>query len=381
IMSRDRAAFLETLDRSSSAFVQRQENLFDWMKPVPLSSYELTATWDRYGDMVRPSDVARYPEASEVAIPVTEERYAIAGFDPQRAAEDIFYTFVKVEGRWLIAEDTDLDDLSFYSARHLWDFGPIDVDRSRHFLLLSHPCDGSSDGTTGGCQPFSQGVVDIAERSLQRTESLWSLPWKDHVVILVPGSSDELSRIIQATFELDDFVAFAYSTVDVEGGYAYTGHRIILNPSSIAGRGEMETMQILSHELTHVASRPSAGPFIPIFIEEGVAEYVGYGGRPSLSFFDERVAAGLFDRELPEDFEFLTGGGTAIYNSYQEGQSAVRFFVNSYGLKTFLRLYEVLGRGRIEPGLSRWHVDRALRKTIGIGFNAFEEAWADSIAG
>jgi hypothetical protein len=209
---------------------------------------------------------------------------------------------------------------------------------------------------------------------------LWTLPWKDHVVILVPGSSEELSRIIQATFELDDFVAFAYSTVDVEGGYAYTGHRIILNPSAISGRGENEVMQILSHELTHVASRPTSGPFIPIFIEEGVAEYIGYGGEPSLDFFNARVAAGLFDHELPKDYEFLTGGGTAIYNSYQEGQSAVRFFVDRYGWNSFARFYKRLGADRIEPGLSRWHLERALQKTIGIGFKEFEKAWADSIA-
>lgn len=379
VLHRDRGAFLATIDKSSTEFYARQKALFDNMAGLPLGSYDLTAAWDRLGDLARPSDRARYPKASKIAIPVTEERYTIRGFDPQPASEDMFYTFEKKDGRWLIAEDTDLDDLSFQTARHLWDFGPLKVERSAHFLLLSHPCGNVQEGTTGGCQPFSDGLVNIAERSLQRTESFWTLPWQGRVVILVPGSSEELSRMLQATFSLHDFVAFAYSTVDVEKGFAYTGHRIMLNPPAISGRPESETLQILSHELTHVVSRPASGPFIPVFVEEGIAEYVGYNGVRALGYFDSRVAAGLFDHKLPQDYEFITGGGNEIYNSYQEAQSAVRYFIERWGFKTFLRFYAKLGAARIVPGLTRWHLDRALRSTVGIGIDAFEKAWASSI--
>ncbi|MEA2446981.1 MAG: hypothetical protein QOK47_618 [Actinomycetota bacterium] len=381
MLHRDRAAFLATVDKNSAAFYARQGRLFDNMEGLPLRAYRLTAAWDRFGDLVRRSDRARYPSAEDVAIPVTEERYAIEGFDPEPASEDLFYTFVKRDGDWLIAEDTDLDDISFLSARHLWDFGPLQKQESPHFLLLSHPCGGGiPEGATGGCQPFSDGIVDIAERSLERAESFWTLPWQGKVAILVPGSSDELGRMIQATFSLDDFVAFAYATVDVEKDFAYTGHRIMLNPTAISGRPENQTIQILSHELTHVASRPAAGPFMPVWIEEGIAEYVGYDGVRALGYFDARVASGLFDNKLPADFEFLTGGGNEIYNSYQEGQSAVRYFVDRWGFKAFLRFYKRLGADRIEPGMTRWHIDRAMRATVGTGLDAFEQAWAGSIA-
>jgi hypothetical protein len=375
----DREAFLASVDPSSEAFRARQEDLFDNMQDLPLGSYELTAEWGRFGDLVRRSDAKRYEGAENVAIPVTEERYRIEGFDPEPAAEDLFYTFVKRDGDWLIAEDTDLDDLSFLSARHLWDFGPLQVDRTPHFLLLSHPCGNKPEGATGGCQPFGSRILEIAEEGLQRADDFWTLPWQGKVAILIPGSSDELSRMIQATFELDDFVAFAYSTEDLASGSEYTGHRIMLNPAGFATRPDDQVLQILSHELTHVASRPVSGPFVPIFIEEGIAEYVGYGGVRGLSFFDSRVAAGLFDERLPEDYEFLTGGGSEIYNSYQEGQSAVRYFIERWGLDEFLRFYRRLGSRHEATGLTRWHVDKALRGTVGIGIEAFEKAWASSI--
>lgn len=378
-MERDREGFLATIDPTSKAFLGRQVRLFDNMGTLPLASYELTAAWARAGDLVRPSDQARYEGAEEVAIPVTEERYAVRGFDPEPAAEDLFYTYVKRDGRWLIAEDTDLDDLSFLSARHLWDFGPLQVDRTQHFLLLSHPCGEKPEGATGGCQPFGSRILEIAEDALQRADGFWTLPWQGKVIILIPGSSDELSRMIQATFELDDFVAFAYSTEDLERDSDYTGHRIMLNPAGFATRSDDQVLQILSHELTHVASRPASGPFIPVFLEEGIAEYVGYAGERGLAFFDSRIAAGLFDSRLPADYEFLTGGGNEIYNSYQEGQSAVRYFIERWGLEDFLRFYRRLGSRHETTGLTRWHVDKALRGTVGIGIEAFEKAWASSI--
>ncbi|HEX2235913.1 MAG TPA: hypothetical protein VHK89_06525, partial [Actinomycetota bacterium] len=75
----------------------------------------------------------------------------------------------------------------------------------------------------------------------------------------------------------------------------------------------------------------------------------------------------------------LTGSPTDIYTSYQEAQSAIRFFVQRWGGQRLLRFYELVGAPSIAPGTSRYHVDRALRRTIGMGLRGFERAWADSI--
>ena len=42
-------------------------------------------------------------------------------------------------------------------------------------------------------------------------------------------------------------------------------------------------------------------------VDEGLAELIGRDADPSaLAFFDAEVSAGIFDRQLPEDYEFLT---------------------------------------------------------------------------
>jgi hypothetical protein len=372
-MAGDRAAFMSTVARDSIEFVQRQRQLFDWMRRVPLRSYRLVANWDRYGDLARPSNVDGYRDADAVAIPVTEERYRISGYDRQPAVEDMYYTFVQRDGRWLIGEDTDLDDLTLYTARHLWDFGPVRKLSSEHFLLLQHPCLPEIP-----CPSVGEDLLSLAEQALDRVARYWRVPWQRKVVLLVPGSEEELRRMIQATFELDDFVAFAYSTVDLDNGIDYTGHRIILNPDNFIGRPSSSSLVILAHELLHIATRRRSGPFVPLFVEEGIADYVGNDAAPdALAFFNSDISAGLFNGHLPEDFEFTIGSGEDIFRSYQSSQSAVRFFVERFGLGDLVRFYKRLGRVEVAPGTPRYHVDRALRDVIGLGYDRFQSEWRD----
>jgi hypothetical protein len=368
---------MATVARSNRAFVKRQRRLFRWAGAIDFASYELTPRWGRLGDLAIRSHLRRYPGAAQVSIPITEESYRIRGYDDEAAVEDLYFTYVKKGGRWLIASDRDLEGAGLFSARHPWDFGPLVKRRSRHFLMLSHPC-----GSTAGCPTIPPSFLSVAESALDRADSYWAPQWQKSVLVFAPSSSDELSRLIQATFEMDNFVAFAYSTIDTHRNLDYTGHRILLNWPEMDGRSESSIRAILSHELLHVATREVTGPFTPVFVDEGIAEFAGYDADPeALSFFDSEVDAGAFDRLLPEDFEFVTGSGTDIFTSYQEAQSAVRFFVKRYGLRKFTNFYVRLGRDHVAPGTSRYRVDHALRETLGLGLREFEGAWASSIGG
>jgi hypothetical protein len=371
----DEDAFMATVANLSKPFVARQRKLLRDARGVDFASYRLIADWERYGDLVTPSIARRYPEAEAVAIPQIEERYRLEGFDAKPATEDLYYTLVRIDGRWLVANDTDLDGLTFYTTRHMWDYGPIDPVRSGHFLLLTHPC-----RSQGPCGRAPDNAVDLADAAIDRVERYWPVPWRKRVAILVPRGAHQLERMLQATFDVDNFVAFATSSVDVRKNLDYTGHRIILNPEAFQLRPEESTLDILSHELLHVASREVSGPFVPVFIEEGLAEYVGTDEDPSeLAFFDSEVNAGNFDGRLPEDFQFTIGSGVDIFRSYQKSLSAVRFFIHTWGTAKFVRFYRVLGRVKIAPGTARYHLSRALRKTIGQSLARFEQAWASSI--
>jgi hypothetical protein len=138
---------------------------------------------------------------------------------------------------------------------------------------------------------------------------------------------------------------------------------------------------VLAHELLHIATRYSSGPFVPVFIEEGLADYIGNdGSAEALSFLASEVSGGIFDRALPRDFEFTTGTGTDIFRSYQESHSAVRFFLLRWGLKRFTRFYRELGSREVRAGTARYHLSDALEKVLGLGYERFQKLWADSLS-
>ena len=373
----DRDAFMSTVAGLSPSFRRRQSSLFNRMALVPLESYKLSVAWERFGDLATPQDRSAYPGADAVVIPVTEERYRLAGFDRTDAIEDLFYTYVKKDGEWLIAEDTDTDDLTLYSARHPWDLAPIRVADQGHFLLLTPRC---RTGTRCGSAP--PNVLLLAEAALRRVDRYWRPAWPHQMPLIVPRTARELKRQLQLTFDVGNFVAFAYATVDPSQGFRFAGHRVFLNPNAFVGRPRDSTLDILAHEFVHIATRSVSGPFVPAFVEEGIAEYVRHeGAAAGLEFLESEAASGRFDGRLPEDYEFTVGAGIDIFRSYQESYSAVRFFIRRWGLRSFTRFYRLLGRQRIRPGTGEYHVDRSLRLTIGLDLDEFERAWASSIAG
>lgn len=374
IRTGDRDAFMATIDAGARSFRRRQGLFFDSVRRLPLARYRLEADWRRYGDLVRDRDREAY-DAEAVALPVTIERYRIRGFDRADAVEELFYTLVKRGDEWFIADDDDLDAVAMYSARHLWDQGEVQIDRSRHFLSLRHGCDAPI-----GCVTVDANLLRSAEVALERVREQWPARWSEKVLVLAPSNVRELARMIQATLPLDTFVAFAYSSEDQSEGLDYTGHRILLNPSAFGSRTGEGELNILAHELLHIASRDLSGPFIPFFVEEGIAEYVGGAGEPrGQDFLASRLAAGAVDGRLPRDHEFLLGSADSIFLSYVESASAMTYFVDRYGIEALVRLYSAAGRPDLDAGTSRYHVDRAFRRAIGSDLRSFERSWADSI--
>lgn len=365
VLAGDQTAFMATIDRSDPEFVRRQRLLFRGFRDVGLSDYRLEAT-DRYWDeLTGERERRRYGEHSRATVLHVEEHYAIEGYDDHPALDDLYLTFVRRAGGWVIASDSDLDDLTLFSSRKLWEFGPVVTRQSNHFLFVSHP----------GLADAADDVLAASERALAALGATWRLPWSERVVILAPSTTDELRRLIQANFDLEVFVAFAFSGVDRTHDWDLVGHRIVLNWPSFSRYSDQTRETILTHELLHIATREYAGPHVPAWVDEGVAEVVA--GDVSTSILSGRVTRGDFDRHLPEDFEFVAGADQEILNSYEESYTSMRYAVDRWGEDAMAEFYRRVGEVRLAPGTWRYHVGRAMRGAFSIGFERFESDWAD----
>jgi hypothetical protein len=362
----DRRAFLAGLDREAAGdFSERQKRLFDGFQQLPLSDYRLDVSLDVFGELTASEELQRYGQAAKPTVLHVEQRYRLQGYDPQPALDDLFLTFVRRPAGWRVISDTDLDDLTTYSSRLLWEFGRIATRESEHFLYVSHPDLAGAADT----------ILSASERALDRLAGVWPLQFRRKVVILAPSESEELVRIIQAQFDVDVFVAFAYSGLNRDREWDLVGHRIILHWDNFSAQSDEVQQSILTHELLHIATRELSGPFVPAFVDEGVAEWVTTDASTLLLAI--RVGSGTFDRRLPLDHEFITGDNDDIVNSYQESYSFIRYADERFGSRAVADFYRRLGRPRVAPGTWRYHVDRAMRGAFGPGYGELQRRWAD----
>ncbi len=363
-------AYLATVDGRNPVFLQQQREAVEFAAGLNFSLYALTANLDDLGDMSVPADLARFGPDT-VVVPV-EERYAFAGGvdDQGPAVESLFLTMTRdAGGTWRVAADDAVDAAGLQSARHPWDYGLMRTRSSEHFLAI-YPDNQAREVAA---------VLSESETAIRTTIAEWTLPWRRKVAIEIPRDTESLADRILATFPLDNFVAFAGASAEVEGTvFRFTGRRVFLQPDNFLGQSTEQRRATMSHELIHVASREQAGPYVPSWLEEGVAQVLGENASAvGLGPARDAVRSGRFDGHVPDDYEFVVGGAQRIYQSYAESYLMAREVQKIAGKAGLLRLYEAAGNGgRLGPGDARAHIDAAVRKALGMSFAELERRWA-----
>ena len=363
VQAHDKPAFMATVDGSRSEFAEAQSKWFDGFSGLAFTGYNLHLQLEKSPELTRKKDRERYKAA--VLVADVEERFVLDGYDDSPTVNDLFLTFVEKSGGWLVASDTDTEDLGILTNRGLWEFGSIQTSKSEHFLLVFHPDQAR----------FSAELLDRAEEALPGVARAWDRPWNQKVPVLVPSDEKELKRLLGVAFDVSNFVAFASASLETSAAvdWRLVGLRIYLNRGNFLSHSPASRQSIFAHELTHVATRSATGPFIPVWVEEGIAQL---SETADTRVLDGRIRAGQFSGKLPEDWEFLTGGGTSIFLAYQKALSAMRYMRDRYGLSTVDKFYEELGAPKYELGSASFHVGKAISKTLGISLDQFEREWA-----
>jgi hypothetical protein len=366
----DEAAFRRTIAGADPQFVRRSLATFRRFRAMPVAGLDLRVDPNGFDDLALA--LQRRLVANEVHVVQVTERLSLRRFDRDPEVETAFLTVVRRGSRWTVFDDDDVEDLGLQSSRGLWDFGAIRTTQRGNTLAVYHPVDRNV---------VARMVADV-QRGIARTKRVWPYPWDGRVIVAVPDSASELERIFQSTFDLSPFVAFTSSTVErVPSGWHLSGHRIYVQPDNFFRYGAMQRMTYLDHELLHYATRAYAGPFIPAWFEEGVAQLYGESPRP-LPTLAGRAANGTFDGRLPEDWEFTVGPKADIQNSYEEALSFTAHLADRFGRNAPARLYRALGATPPEsPGTARYHLDRATRSVLGATFASLELDWAAAVRG
>ena len=338
VMTRARAGFLATVDPSATALRTRQAASFDALSAVPLASFD----FELEPLSQRPADVqldTRYGRGQWWA-PQVWFSYRLEGFDERPTVVEQHLTFVRRGGRWLLGADDDFAAVGLSTPRALWDRGPVHAERAPGVLVLGHP----------ESARLMRNVAMLVGVAVPRVTAGWGTGWSQRVVVLVPRDATELAGLLGSDNDLSRIAAVA--TAELAGGGAYdpSGDRVLVNPSTFSTLNQLGRQVVLTHEVTHVATRRATGPAVPSWLAEGLADHLAYRDvdlplQVSARELAQDVRAGRVPDRLPRDQDF-TGTNPALSQAYEQAWLVVRLIAERYGEQRLLAFYRAVGAAR-----------------------------------
>ena len=326
VRTHDKRAWMATVDVPGSSFGQRQSVEFDNLIKLPLGQFA-------YGTVQvapTPGGVRVQQLGSTAWAAAISGTYSLAGFDRAPRSFDGTYTLVRRAGGWRIADDAD-----GVTTLQLWDLPGLRVLRGRSALVIGN-----------APEARMRDYQDVADSAVRRVSGVWGKDWNAHVVILTPSTTTEFAELVSrsAGQGLDQVAAITQGEIDP--GRPAVGDRVVINPKSFTALDRRGRQVVITHELTHVATRSSTMWPVPVWLSEGIADYVGYSG---IDLSRARIASELLTlvrqgkgpKGLPtaDDFD---PAKTKIATSYSASWLAVSRLVDIYGQAKVVSFYRVI---------------------------------------
>ena len=366
VRDHDRAAFAATLDDPRSGFGLRQLAQYDALAKLPLGSFgygtpepapELGA--DRVAQLGPQAWVSR-----------VAGHYSLAGYDTASREFESYFTVVRRDAGWRLVDDTDGG-----TQVQAWDLPSFTVVRSSTTLVMG-------SGPASRLRPY----LALGNLAVKRVDAVWTAPWNSRLVLVVPRTAAQMAE--QVGQDKDSVAQVAAVT---DGPFDTTGRagadRVVVNPGAFATLESRGQQVVVTHEATHVAIRATTDRPVPLWLSEGMADYVGYRDvgatrRQVAAALLAKVRAGSGPKSLPTAGDF-DPSRTTIAPSYNAAWLAVTRIVDRYGRKALVRYY--LAVATKPSGSSSATPDQAaaaaFRTVLGTSQGAFTKEWLGYLRG
>jgi hypothetical protein len=365
MVDRDKAAFLADVDRRATAYRQRQARLFDAVAEVPLSEW----SYHILGAGRKLPAARRAALGSDALTARVELRHQIAGYDAIEVRHELVLTLVKRGQRWQVAADDD----GPRPTTGLWDFGPVRVVKGERSLVLGL-------GSRATLRPYAR-EADAAAPSVTK---VWGRDWPQRAVVVVPENTKQMAAILGG--KTADYFRIAAVTTGVFESSARrrSADRVVINPATYPGLRSVGRRVVLTHEVTHVATRGVSDESVPLWLSEGFADYVGYSGenvpvRIAAAELLAEVRKGRTPDRLPlptdADFSVRTA---RLTTAYERAWLACRFIADNWGQQALIRFYRAVGESAAEAPAA---VAAGLRDVLGTTPGAFRADWQAYVEG
>ncbi len=361
VLAHDRARFAATLDDPRSGFGLRQLEVFDNLVRLPLGTFD-------YGTP-EPAAALGAERAAEVGpdawVARVEGRYTLKGWDRLPRTYETHLTAVSRAGGWKLADDSDGG-----TQAQLWDLPDLRVASSRTTLVVG----------SGGVRDLT-GYLRLGDEAVSRVERVWTRPWGSRLVLVVPATAGEMAEQLgQSAASVEQVAAVTDGSLGADGRAG--SDRIVVNPQAFARLQPTGRQVVITHETTHVAVRASTNRPVPLWLSEGLADYIGYSAvdLPRTTIADallDRVRQGSGPRTLPTERDFDPSTST-IAPSYNAAWLAACRIADRHGEKALVRFYlSAASRpsASAPPGDPDENTRKAFASVLGTSEPAFTREW------
>lgn len=328
VLAHDRAAFAATLDSVTTGFGLRQLAQFDALVRLPLRHFA-------YGTP-EPAPALSAERAAQVGpgawVSRVSGRYSFAGFDAGDDDFESYFTVVRRGTGWKLADDADGG-----TQPQPWDLPRMTVLRSPTTLVVG-------SGPVGRLRAY----LALGDVAVRRVRQVWTVPWRAKVVLVVPATTGQMAELVgQSPADVKQVAAVTDGPFDSRG--SAVADRVVVNPSAFASLQERGRQVVVTHETTHVAIRATTSRPVPLWLSEGMADFVGYR---NVGATRTQIAAALLDRvragkgptALPTEADFDPARAT-IAPSYNAAWLAVNRIVDQYGRQALVHFYLAVATG------------------------------------
>ncbi|MFD9429123.1 hypothetical protein [Streptomyces sp. NPDC060054] len=358
VLDHDPDAYLAALAPGATKLRATQRTELANLADIPLKSwtYEVKAVTEHGADKVT-ADV--------------ELRYRIAGYDtaPIATRRTLELTRSGAGDRWYITADRPGKG----AADQLWQQGDVQVVRGRHSLVLG----------VGRDPGELRRVADTEDLAVPAVSAAWPQPWAGRVVVLVPDSVEDMAKLLgspEASYR--GIAAVTTGEVGGSGRSPALADRVIINPQAYAMLGTFGQRVVLTHETTHVATRPRTSTATPMWLSEGFADWTAYReeGRPAPEIapeLAEAVRRGELPAALPVDDDFAFGGDPGkLARAYEGGWLACALIADRWGEEKLIAFYEAVGDHPGRDGA----VEQAMGEVLDTTPQDFTAYWRDYLS-
>ncbi|NUR84510.1 MAG: hypothetical protein HOY71_10535, partial [Nonomuraea sp.] len=372
VRTRDRAAFLATVDPRSGLFRDRQAAVFDNLAEVPLASWDYQVA----APEAFPLSAARRADlgADQVYTAQVDLLYRVADLDSAPMRGPQYLTFVLRDGAWSVAADDDGESAGLHTAVNLWDLGPVTALRSESGIVLGI-------GSANDLKPYQKDM----ETAVPDVTAVWGKAWAGEAVVVVPANQEQMARLLGA--EPQKYARIAAVTTGERGAAvdAAPADRVIVNPEAFRELGAVERRVVMTHEITHVATRAYTRTWTPTWLSEGFADYIGYlesgqSVRNAAPELRRDVRDGKIPQSLPSDAQFETTQD-ALPQAYEMGWLAGRMIAERWGQAKLVAFYRAVGEAPPQ-GTSVDQDSRlagAMVSVLGMGPDEFTRQWVQYV--